>query len=143
MFGRKSKFFDAIRVGDVEAVKKMLGEGMNPNTFKMLRDRPLNEACAAGNLEMAKVLLEGGADINDGAINRAAQAGHTEIVKLLIERGAELNKLVAGMTPLHVAAMFKQLASIDVLIQAGARVNERGLHGRTPLFWAVAEGSVA
>jgi len=142
MFGRKSTFFKAIADGDVETVKKMLTEGVNPNTFKLFRDSPLNEACARGHVEMAKCLIEAGADINNGAPNRAAEGGHTRLLRLLIQLGADTNKSVAGVTPLHVAAMFKQPESIEVLLQAGARVNERGLHGRTPLYWAVQEGSL-
>lgn len=143
MFGRKSKFFKSIKDGNVEAVKKMLVEGVNPNSFKLFWDSPLNEACAAGKLDIAKVLVEAGADLNNGALNRAAQGGHTHIIKFLIQLGADPNTSVTGTTSLHVAAMFKQVESIDVLLQAGARVNERGLHGRTPLYWAVTEGSVA
>jgi len=141
MFG-KSKFFKAIADGDVVTVKKMLAEGVNPNSFKLFQDSPLNEACARGDVEMAKCLIEAGADINNGALNRAAQGGHADLLRLLIQLGADTNKLIAGTTPLHVAAMFKQPESIEVLLQAGGRVNERGLHGRTPLYWAVQEGSL-
>jgi ankyrin repeat protein len=143
MFGRKSQFFKSIKAGNVAAVKTLLAEGMNPNTFKLLHDSPLNEACGLGNLEMAKVLIEAGADIHNGALNQATQRGHVELIKFLIQLGADPNKLVAGLTSLHVAAMFKQLESLDVLLQSGARINERGLHGRTPIYWAATEGSVA
>ena len=59
---------------------------------------PLYSAANKGYLEIVKLLIENGADINksnnDGwtPLYSAADKGHLEVVKLLIENGADINK---------------------------------------------------
>ena len=42
--------------------------------------------------------------------------------------------------PLHVAAVWGDSEAIKLLVGAGARINQRGEHGFTPLMEAVAQG---
>lgn len=64
-----------------------------------------------GDVEMVKLLLEGGADVNArnpddrAALHTAAEGGHIDMAKLLLEKGAYVNsKDLAGRTALHAAA---------------------------------------
>ncbi|MEA9563495.1 MULTISPECIES: ankyrin repeat domain-containing protein [unclassified Xanthomonas] len=41
--------------------------------------------------------------------------------------------------PLHVAAVWGDCEAIQLLVSAGARINQRGEHGFTPLMEAVAQ----
>ena len=43
--------------------------------------------------------------------------------------------------PLHVAAVWGDCEAIEILVKAGARINEKGEHGFTPLMEAVAQGN--
>ncbi|QIF03664.1 ankyrin repeat domain-containing protein [Roseimicrobium sp. ORNL1] len=57
----------------------------------------LHEACTTGNLEIVKVLLEKGANVNRAVNDRyplaaAAAGNHTEIIVLLLDRGAKINQ---------------------------------------------------
>jgi uncharacterized protein len=45
--------------------------------------------------------------------------------------------------PLHVAAVWGDCAAIELLVQAGASIDERGEHGFTPLMEATAQGHLA
>jgi hypothetical protein len=91
----------AARRGDAAAVKKLLDEGVDPNTKFRYGVTALTYACDHGHLEVVKVLLDHGADINVKdtfygstplalAVSPAQKKKpeHAEIAKLLIARGA-------------------------------------------------------
>jgi hypothetical protein len=91
----------AARRGDAATVKKLLDEGVDPNTKFRYDATALTYACDHGHLEVVKVLLEHGADMNVKdtfygftplalAISPAQTKTpeHAEIAKLLIAKGA-------------------------------------------------------
>lgn len=72
---------------------------------------PLHYACDRGHVEVAKLLLEEGANVNarDEArrtpLHLAALSGRVEVVQLLLGNGAQRNaKNVAKMTPAEAAS---------------------------------------
>lgn len=119
----------------------------------------LHQLCAAGRLEEARLLLDGGADGNKVAdpnarwfgetpLHAAAAKGHTGLVRLLLDRGADgssaaLRNEVAepnvktrqGQTAVHLACAANSLETVRVLagrIAAGG-LTARDKQGRTPL----------
>jgi ankyrin repeat protein len=70
-------------------------------------------------------------------LHYAAWKGHPEVARLLLERGAEVSLQNDnghwGGTPLHAAAHANQRAIAELLIAHGADVNCRSSNGRTPL----------
>ena len=97
--------------GDVATVRRLLAQDKSLITA---RDRegstPLHCAAWKGQVEVARILLDAGAPINDHNQN-----GHY------------------GTTPLHAAAHGNQRAVAELLVQRGADLKARNLHGRTPL----------
>lgn len=80
--------------------------------------------------------------LNETALFRAAMWGRIEVAKLLIESGADAlatNKW--GSTPFHVAAARGHKALAKVLLARGAKFDAPDALGRTPLFMAAKEGS--
>lgn len=73
---------------------------------------PLGSAAAAGMIDVARILLDAGADVNargrDGgftALHAAAQGGNVALAELLLERGADRDVSTDdGTTPLDLAA---------------------------------------
>src|SRR6266581_9256796 len=62
------------------------------------------------------------------------------MVRRLLEAGANPNAaLLAGETPVMVAARSGYAAVVEQLIAKGANVNARGARGQTALMWAVAQ----
>jgi hypothetical protein len=92
----------AARRGDAAAVKRLLDEGVDPNTKFRYDVTALMYACDHGHLDVVKVLIDHGADLNVKdtfygstplmlAISPAQKKTpeHAEIAKLLIAKGAQ------------------------------------------------------
>ena len=86
----------AARKGDLAAVKAQLDKGVNVNAKNRYGATALAYACDRGNVDIVKLLIERGADVNVkdsfyGAtpISWASGNGHTEVVKLLLDKGAK------------------------------------------------------
>ncbi len=91
---------------------------------------PLIRAVKIGNLKAVKILVENGADINQGSkgdgspLIEAAKLGHMPIVKYLVEQKANVNIHVVGdETPLIRAAWNGHLNIVKYLVEHGADVN--------------------
>jgi ankyrin repeat protein len=59
------------------------------------------------------------------------------VARLLLERGADVNaRAKDGLTPLHAASSFAELAAVRLLLEHGADVKAEDNHGRTSLHAA-------
>ncbi len=111
------------------AVNVLLTCGADANTNSSIYGRtPLHEAAYTGNIEMAKLLIEHGAEINiadkDGKtpLHEAAGRGKLEVAKLLIEHGADVNATDRlSATPLRNAESCGDTKIAELLRQHGAK----------------------
>ncbi len=69
----------------------------------------------------------------------ALQTGNSETVKQLIEEGINVNILRESATPLMVAASKGQTGIAEIILQAGANINEKNEDGWTALHKAAYE----
>lgn len=91
--------FDLIRKNQINQLKFLLKHGLNLNICSECQDRivPLGLAAYIGKMDIVKLFVENGADINKcNAYNQsplylAMAANHTEIAKYLIENNADMN----------------------------------------------------
>ena len=73
----------------------------------------------------------------------AASSGHLEIVKLLISHGADVNsQSSSGNTPLMYACASGHSEIVRVLLEANANVEDHNENGHTPLMEAASAGHV-
>jgi ankyrin repeat protein len=86
----------ATRKGDAAKVKALLDMGVSVNAKSSYGQTALFFACDRGNLEIVKLLVDRGADMNvedtfyhASALSWAAQKDHAEIVKILLDHGAK------------------------------------------------------
>lgn len=120
----------------------------------------LHDACSCGNVDVARRLLELGADPSaqmDGGCSALAAAARNfrkregdegsewrETAELLLEAGADIDAPDQnGLGPAHWAAIMENLAVLAVLAERGADLTARSSNGRTPLEEAVYEESAA
>ncbi|RDW85731.1 hypothetical protein BP5796_04056 [Coleophoma crateriformis] len=113
------------------------------------RWKPLHLASEDGHINIVKLLVEKGADINAADMNgrtllyRASENGHIDVVKLLLEKGADVNATDKnGWTPLCTASQHRHIDVVKLLLEMGADVNAADENGRTPLYWVSFRGHV-
>ncbi|NOZ00145.1 MAG: ankyrin repeat domain-containing protein [Chloroflexi bacterium] len=72
-------------------------------------------------------------------LHAAAVGKHLEIARLLIEHGADPNvPQRGGLTPLHISAQSGQVAMLKLLLFNGADLKVKNSDGKTPLDLAIA-----
>ena len=127
------KLYHASEAGDFTRVEQLLKEGAKPDKYLGEYGRTaLYRAAQNGHNDIAKILIEAGADVNkqdkdwETALYRAAVNGHNDIAKILIEAGADVNiQDKDGQTALSRAAWNGHVDIEKILIEADADVNMR------------------
>lgn len=109
-----------------DKVKALLIEGVNANA--VVRDQtPLELAICNGDVAMVSILIQAGADVNQGhpktdrrPIDCSVSQPDLQILDLLLAAGADVEGGRETSTPLCIAAAFGKQAAFDRLIKAGA-----------------------
>lgn len=120
-----------------------------PNRRRFKGDSLLAAAIDDGQTDIARALLEGGADPaspnhkDTPAIICAAREGNSEVVTLLLDKGANPNSRdKEGVTPLHAALFAGHPATGRLLIARGASIHNTSLDGSTILMGAARSGDM-
>jgi ankyrin repeat protein len=111
---------------------------------------PLHAASYGGHLEVARLLLENGANFNleddRGKTPLVAAYGgndNLEAMRLLLKHGATTDILYNNLwLILHEASYYGHVGVMELLLQHNADVNARSKYKWTPLIWASAGGRV-
>ena len=155
--GEGTPFYLAVQYNHPEAVKFLLSKKPDLSLLPVKCSRirvvhftalPAFHAVMNGSVEMLKLLLENGIDIN--AVN--PECGETilfyaagwdkfAMVDFLLERGAKVDFANNdGLTPLMNAAQYGHLRIIKTLLGKGASINARDKNGATALIHAARKG---
>lgn len=123
-------FHEAIKKNDVETARRMIAAGADVNApYDEYENRSFLDACYSGNLNLVKMLVEAGADVDlpDSCgtvpLVRAIVSWHEtdEVVKYLIECGANVNACAGETwTPLEAAVHENAADIVKLLLDAGA-----------------------
>ena len=146
----------------VEKVEDESAEGGYYEAYEyewVVENTPLFAACKRGHTAIASMLLAAGADANLRSVDGRSPLGlacmdssgkywpkaNPELVTLLINAKAALDgpsNSCGGneQTALHTAAWYNAPACAELLINAGANVNQQDHHGKAPLGTACQEG---
>lgn len=137
----KEEFFNAIRSGNLEGIQKVLTSV--PELLNAIDERgstPLLLATYYGHMEVAKYLLDSGAEVDakDSSGNTALMGvcfkGYENIAALLVNAGANVNHVNSmGATSLIYAASFNKIGIAKILLDNGANINTKDARGNTAL----------
>ena len=138
----------ASRVGNIELVRHYIKAGDDINSLdQQYGHTPLGYAALGGYLEMAKLLLENGANVKvrnifgNTPLHVAAKGGKKELAELLLQNGADINsKNKVGYTPLHYAAQNGYLEIVKLFLENKAQTNIKNKEDSTPLTLATQNG---
>jgi uncharacterized protein len=146
--------------GDVSALRSLLAAG--ESVHQLGPDLGLNAAAFHGHWRLSQFLLEQGAPVNHALADTGETPLHSAscsddcvvygpVVQVLLAAGANPNAVTnpgvstgsfmrdcrtRAESPLHRAAAFAGVASIQRLLDAGANTELVDMHGDTPLSWA-------
>lgn len=107
----------------------------------------LHVACYFGHANVAKLLLDNGADVDKIAMNgseltalqSAVACMHTDVVRVLLDYNPDVNvRMLGGFTPLMSAAAMGAKEIISLLLEKGADKNLISDDGRTASEFALA-----
>lgn len=138
---KNEKLLQAVKEGDTDKLKALIGEGADANAKDILGSPALIGAACAGHTEMVEALLSAGADVDakgalvdSTALICASSEGHTETVKVLVAAGADVNaKNEYGQSALYLGAQGCHTESVKALLVAGADINAKTMNGNTAL----------
>ena len=144
-------------IGQLKKLKEMVGKKGFRNICINSQDdigrSPLYKACAMGNFNVVKYLIEKGADVNAESkkellyaripLHKAVENCNLKIVKHLLLKGVRIQeKNEECKTALHIAVENDDPEIVKCLIQYGADVNSCDSFYITPLHIAVVENKI-
>lgn len=141
--------------GCAETVKELLRAGANPHACSQIgQKRAIHLAAQGGYLECVRLLLSVDVTVDEPDSNGltpimlACAGGFLDVVKLILSERLKTTGVNAGgcpsrsrpWQPLHVAAYWGHLLTIQFLIEAGAFVDQPAEGGATALTLACSRG---
>lgn len=149
----------------LKSIQRIVSENYNIEFVKLLIERVANVdakytesgvtalmyAAKYGRVEVAKLLIEKGANVNlqgdrgETPLIMGIDAGSIEMVSLLIEKGAnlEIAENTNGTTPLIEAVLTSSLPILKLLVEKGANLDKQDNDGNTALIAAAANDEEA
>jgi len=137
--GRTPLLIAATYPGNVETVKLLLTKGAKISDQDPFGETCLTSAAKRGDAEMAKAVIEAGANLSAGTrppLVWAAEEGNVEALACLLEHGAGKSKALASAA-LGSAAARGPIEAVRLLLDHGADPNAKlRMAGYTPLMLA-------
>jgi uncharacterized protein len=138
----------ATTLNNEKMVTLLINYGADVNFTLDMGVSSLIYACQVGYLEIVKILVSNGADIEQSdneykhtSLRIATRNGHIEIVKYLVEQGADIDTKGTDLyTPLNMACWKGHIEIVKFLIENNADINSPDKDGDTPLNNCASQG---
>jgi ankyrin repeat protein len=139
--GKEDPFAEDV-ITDVEAMRELLDDGLDPNTYndtQFNQDSLLCFAVRMKSLPVARLLIDRGADVDlaskglgKSPLFQAAYQGDVESVSLLIKAGCNVNHIdLLGNNALREAIIAGHHDIVRLLLQGGADPQQENNDGQT------------
>ncbi|KAM0436592.1 hypothetical protein ACHAPT_002300 [Fusarium lateritium] len=130
--------------GCIDIIRKLLEKGADCNARSKEDYSPLDLACERGLLSAVESMVPSCSPENlTTGFLKAASAGHVDIAKLLMDEGAQKNANApgTGSTALHFAASNSNTRLVQALLKRRVELNCVDWLGRTPLHEAASSNA--
>lgn len=146
----RTPIFYAISGRNLKNIRALLAKGADKNFYDNKLMTPLFLACETFRLDIVKILVESGADLNQVVTIDAVTPLHIalikekmEIVRYLMFHGAKCDRPSAdGSYLAHVAAIKAKVEVIQTLAARGLSLESRNHDGIQPVHLAASGGSI-
>ncbi|XP_043479806.1 putative ankyrin repeat protein RF_0381 [Leptopilina heterotoma] len=112
------------------SVFDILVKKSNLNATNIYGETPLHLATEGNHIQLVKILLENGANVNEQTrrgstpLHLALIKKHIELTEILLQNGADVNiQQIQDMTPFHLAISGNHIQLVEKFLQNGANVN--------------------
>ncbi|MGE0206795.1 MAG: ankyrin repeat domain-containing protein, partial [Candidatus Babeliales bacterium] len=126
-----------------DAIEELIASGKENLDAISELDSPLGIAIGVNDLEVMKMLIKAGANVNKRGkdltpLRKAVSLKRIAMVQYLLSNGANVNDgIVKGTTPLHLAVKSKNKELCQLLCNAGADTTIKDEESRTPFDLAL------
>jgi len=126
---------DALQKKNYDEARELILKKKGIHKVNEYDQNPLLLALEAGQLNLSRLLIEAGADVNiKSKMNKtplqvAAQSGELEVVKLLLSKGASPDALEDELPPVFFALRKKHYEIAHMLIESKCDLNRLYIHG--------------
>lgn len=149
--GQSQEFFGLVQRGQADKVEANLkADPLLVNATDKAGRTPLFIAVSAGNVAMARLLVDKGALVRVGDANLRAPihfanwSGDKEMIDLLLEKGAVVDtRAIGAATPLIHSSLNDDFDMSRFLIERGAEIDIQCNSLTTPLYFAVLNNNQA
>ena len=132
------------RGGYLDTVKILLNAGSDINQINNDGFSALCLSTRHNKIDIVKELIKNGTKHLDSSLHISICSKNLELVKILLNAGANINtQKLNGYSILHYASVFNEIAIIKELVERGAHINIMTIHGTTPMSIAVSEGHLS
>ncbi len=140
----------AVEKNDYFTVKALLEAGVDANAQFKYDSTLLQYSASFGYTPIVELLIEHGASVNSlsnstSALILASRFGFLDTIEILLKYGANVNAVssrheYSALMAASVRSNKESLQVINLLIESGARVNQKDKDGNTALVYAVDRG---
>ena len=141
---------DAVKNGDVSAVRALIAQKADVNATEPDGTTALHWAAHLGDGALAEVLVQAGANINAATRNGATpyalalNKGNTKVIEVLLKASEDPHAILDGAPAIMMAARAGNADAVKALLVAGADPNvAEPERDQTALMWAAARGNTA
>ena len=136
--GGLTSLHHAARENGVETVEVLLALGANPSAVDPQGISPLRVAATNENLDIAKILIEGGANLNDGSLVDIMEIPYKRFAFQHAASNYDNQTTVAELTlmMIEMGADLDAMSEIGIPVFSTGFVGEKGPEGESALFRA-------